>query len=432
MDALELTGILLVLTASLTYVNLRLLRMPHPLGAMVLALGLSFVLIVLDHLSVPVGHTLKAAVADIDFGQTVLRWMLGFLLFAGGLTLRLDDLLPEKRRVIGLALVGTVLFVALVGAAVGSILPRFDLPVTLLGGLVFATLISPTNPVAILGFLESPRVPQRVKTAIAGESIFSAAVVAVLFFVLVDTAAGRQELSVGGTVLAFLLQNGGAIAFGLGIGYLALWLIRQVDHAEYTVLTSIAAVVGGYALSDRWGICGPVVVACAGLCLGNAPRRLQPTVETKQVLAGFWGPVEYALNTILFVLLGLEMLVLQADERLSYATVAVFLIWPMLLLARLISVWVVSRIGSRQERMRLPELAVLTWGGPRGGVSLALAMVLPPGPGRDCWIAVTYVVVLLSIVVQGLTLNRLIPSLECSTAGSRRPGQVPGQPASSV
>ena len=146
----------------------------------------------------------------------------------------------------------------------------------------------------------------------------------------------------------------------------------------------------------------------------------------------FWSPVEYALNTMLFVLLGLEMLVLQADERLSYVAVAALLIWPILLLARLASVWAVSRIGNRRERTRLPELAVLTWGAPRGGISLALAMVLPPGPERDCWIAVTYVVVLLSIVVQGLTVNRLIPLLERSEGVSGQPGQVPRRPAPSA
>jgi CPA1 family monovalent cation:H+ antiporter len=135
---------------------------------------------------------------------------------------------------------------------------------------------------------------------------------------------------------------------------------------------------------------------------------------------------------MLFVLLGLEMLVLQAGERLSYVAIAVLLIWPVLLLARLVSVWTVSRIGGRQEAMRLPELAALVWGAPRGGISLALAMILPPGPERDCWIAIVYVVVMLSIVVQGLTMNRLIPFLECSEAVSGQPGHVPRRPAPSA
>ena len=254
--------------------------------------------------------------------------------------------------------------------------------------------------------------------------------VAVLFFILVNAAAGNRELSAGNVAFTFLVRDGGAIALGLGIGFLSLWLMRQVGHDEYAVLTSIAAVVGGYALSDRLGVCGPVVVACAGLCLGNAPKVLSSGPDTKNALARFWGPVVYALSTMMFVLLGLEMLVLQADERLSYVAVAVLVVWPTLLLGRLISVWAISRIGSQRERMRLPELTALTWAGPRGGVSLAMAMVLPPGPERDCWIAVTYVVVLLSIVVQGLTLKRFIPLLEGSEMASRRAEPLPRSPAS--
>ncbi|HYW78455.1 MAG TPA: sodium:proton antiporter [Thermoguttaceae bacterium] len=432
MDALELAAMLLAVTVLLTYANLRIFRLPHPIGVMVLALTLSSGMILFDHLSLPVGHALKEVVVEIDFGQTVLRWMLGFFLFAGGLTIRIEDFLRQKWRVLGLAVLGTILFVVFAGLTLGQILPRCDLAVTLLGCMAFAVLISPTNPIAILDFLKSPRVPQRIKTAIADESLFSTAVVAVLFFIFIDAATGNRELSFGNAARAFLVEDGGAIVLGLFIGLVTLWLIRQVDQAEYTVLTSIAAVVGGYTLSDRLGICGPVVAACAGMCLGNAPPWLRITRESKEILARFWEPVEYGLETMLFVLLGLEMLVLRADERLSYVAVAVIVIWPIVLLARLLSVWVVSRIGRRRERMGLPELAAMTWGGPRGGVSLALAMVLPPGSERDCWIAVTYVVVMLSIVAQGLTLNRLIPLLECVEAVGPQPQRAAARPASSA
>jgi CPA1 family monovalent cation:H+ antiporter len=432
MDALELTGVVLALTTLLTYCSLRFLRMPHPIGAMVLALGVSAGLIVLDHLSLPVGDTLKKAVGEIDYRYAVLRWMLGFLLFAGGLTIRLDDLIPQQRRVVGLAILGTFLFIIFAGFATGSILPHFHLPVTLLGAMAFAALIAPTNPGAISDFLQSSSVPQRVKTVIVGESIFSAAVVSVVFFILVGAAVGDRELTASGAAFTFLVQDGGAILLGLSIGLFSLWLVGQVDQPHYTVLTSVAAVVGGYALADRLGMCGPVVVACAGLCLGNPPAGLRVDRVARDALVSFWGPVEYGLNTMLFVLLGLEMLVIEADERLSYVAVGVFAIWPVVLLARLASVWLVSRLEDRRPPMRFPELAALTWGGPRGGISLALAMVLPPGPERSCWIAVTYVVVLLSIVVQGLTLKRLITMLERGETRGRPAKRMPETPPTPV
>lgn len=350
--------------------------------------------------------------SSIDFDEALLHGMLAFLLFAGALHININDL-SEQKSVIGvMATVGIVASTFIVAGVMSLAFAAFDVEVPFLYCLLFGALISPTDPVAVLGILKSVGAPKRVETKMAGESLFNDGVGVVVFLVLLQLAKGEQEATVASVATLFLVEAVGGAVLGLVLGWITYRLLRSVDQYQVEVLLTLALVMGGYGLATALHTSGPITVVVAGLLIGNSGRSFAMSEQTRQHLDTFWELVDEILNAVLFVLIGLEVLVMPLEWTfLVLGLVAI----PLVLFGRLVSVaGVLTALRHRSQDRGL--VAILTWGGLRGGISVALALSMPPGPVREVLLAVTYVVVVFSIAVQGLTIGPLTRRLLGSPA----------------
>jgi CPA1 family monovalent cation:H+ antiporter len=413
----DFIAVLLVLAAGLGYLNHRLVRLPPTIGLMALTLSASLAAVVLGLVFPAVERQAVAFVHQIDFGRAVLQGMLGFLLFAGALHLDLDDLSTHRAAIALLATLGVVLSTLLVGGLAWCLLAALGLPIGLLHCLIFGALISPTDPVAVLALLKRFGAPRPLEVTIAGESVFNDGVGVAVFLGLLEAADGGQGLDAGHFAVLFLREAAGGAAFGLAAGYLVYRLLRSVDHYPLEVLLSLALAAGVYALADALHLSGPLAVVVAGLLIGNPGRRLAMSPTTVAHLNSFWELVDEILNAVLFVLLGLE--VLAVPFTLGYLAAGLLAV-PVVLLARLASVGLAIGLLWRREPVERGTVRVLTWSGLRGALSVAMALSLPRTmPEREVILAMAYVVVAFSVLVQGLTVGPL----------SRRWLASPGSPA---
>jgi len=341
-------------------------------------------------------HQAEAMLASIDFDQTLLHGMLSFLLFAGALHVNLNDL-AQQRWVIGiLSTVGVVGATFLIGGGVYYLFAWLDIDVPFIYCLLFGSLISPTDPIAVLGILKSAGAPKTLETKITGESLFNDGVAVVVFLVLADIAAGEADVSAASIATLFFTEAIGGLVFGLVAGSLAFFMLKHIDNYQVEVLITLALVTGGYAAAEHLHLSAPIAIVVAGLLIGNHGRRAAMSDKTREHLDTFWELVDEILNAVLFVLIGLEVLVISLrDDYLLAGALAIPLILVM-----------------RPFRSFTPGVvSILTWAGLRGGISVALALSLPSGEMRDLLLTVTYVVVVFSIVVQGLTLGPLVRRL---------------------
>ena len=405
MDLFELLALVLTLAAGFSYLNERIIRLPVTIGVMLIALVLSLLLHLIDQW----GFTLKdqAAVwlSSIDFNQTLMHGMLSFLLFAGALHVNLNDLAKNKWVIGSLAVVGTLLSTFLLGWVTWVVLGWLGFNISFLYCLVFGALISPTDPIAVLGILKRAGAPKSLETKITGESLFNDGVGVVVFITILEIATGSHELSVGHIAGLFLQEAVGGAVFGLGIGYLAYLLLKSVNNYQVEILITLALVTGGYALAQALHLSGPIAMVIAGLVIGNQGRLFAMSESTREHLDVFWELIDEILNVVLFVLIGLEVLVLTFTQE--YVTAGLLLI-PLVLLGRLVSIGLPLAILQRFRTFTPGAIWVMTWGGLRGGISVALALSIPKGPERDLIVAITYMVVVFSILVQGLTVGQLI------------------------
>ncbi len=333
--------------------------------------------------------------------------MLSFLLFAGALHININDLARHKWVILTLASGGVLLSTVIVGTLTWWLLAAFGLQLSFVYCLLFGALISPTDPVAVLGILKTAGVPKSLETKIAGESLFNDGVAVVVFIVLFRIATGGAEVSPGGIAGLFLLEALGGLLFGLAIGFAAYAMLKSVDSYQVEILITLALVMGGYALAHAMHVSGPIAIVVAGLLIGNHGRLLAMSKTTRQHLDTFWELLDEILNAVLFVLIGLEILLLVFTRQYFLAGLLAI---PIVLLARLLSVGLPIAL-MRQVRSFSPHvIKILTWGGLRGGISVALALSLPPGPERNLIVAITYIVVVFSIAVQGLTVGKLVAS----------------------
>lgn len=405
MDLLQIISILVAVAALFSYVNERFLRLPTTIGLMLIALVMSLGLIVLGNLGLAPDTAVREFLRHIDFNQTLLHGMLSFLLFAGALHVNLEDL-QRNGWTIGLLATGGVVFsTAVVGVLGWWVLKSLGMELPFLYCLVFGALISPTDPIAVLGVLKTTNVSRGLETKIAGESLFNDGVGVVLFLVLLGIAAEGNGVHPGDIALLFLREAGGGIVFGLAAGYLAYRMLKGVDNYSVEVLITLALVTGGYTLADALHLSGPIAIVVAGLLIGNHGRVLAMSDTTRQHLDLFWELVDEILNAVLFVLIGLEVLVLTFTPRYLVAGGAMIVV---VLAARFLSVGLPVRLMRGFREFSPNAILILTWGGLRGGISVALALSLPPGPERPVILAITYVVVVFSILVQGLTVKRLV------------------------
>jgi CPA1 family monovalent cation:H+ antiporter len=407
-SSFDLLALLLALAACFGYVNRRFLGLPLTVGLLVLALLGSVAAIALDMAApqLALRPALRHLLGQVNLPSALLNGFLSFLLFAGALEVDLEELFARKWTILALATIGTILSTGFVAGALAGISTAFSLGLPLAWCLVFGALISPTDPVAVLLVLKRVGIPRALQAVIAGESLFNDGVGVVLFTLTLSlaTAAGSnaappEPLRIAGL---FLLQAGGGGLLGLALGALAFLMMRGVDDYPVELLISLALVTGTYSLAGRLGLSGPVAVVVAGILIGNQGMELAMSATTRANLKTFWLLVDDILNALLFLLIGLEFAALQPDRRALLAMLAMI---PVVLLARWLSVALSALPLSRRLPTRLGSFAVLTWGGLRGGLSVAMALSLPAGAAKAPILTIAYGIVVFSIVVQGLTLE---------------------------
>ena len=414
MSTFALLSILVSVGALFSLLSYRVLRLPTSVGTMILSLGAAAALIVGGHRAPWLHAGAERLVSGIDFNQVVLHGMLAILLFAGALQLDLSQLSREKIPVLSLSIGATALSTLLVAGLLKLALRSVAIHLSTMGALLFGALISPTDPIAVLEMLRRVGAPHALEVQLAGESLFNDGVGAVLFLALLSASSGGSLPSLGSFSFLLLLQAGGGIALGAGLGYFIYRVICLVDSYRVEVLLTLALAMGGYALADALHLSAPLEVVTAGLLVGGRARKFAMSPITRDNVDKFWELLDDIMNVVLFLLLGLELLVLPIRGVFVLAGLIAI---PVVLLARLASVALTVRVLAL-FRQRVPgNLLVLTWGGLRGALAVALALSLPGGPGqngqeRNLLLATTYIVVVFSIVVQGLTIAPLLRKLD--------------------
>jgi len=402
----NLAALLLTLSALFGWLNHRIVRLPHSIGLLVLGLAASLLLVLLD-LIFPAQHLydqVKQPLQQIDFTQILMNGMLAFLLFAGALHLDMSALRDRAWPVAILALVGTVISTILVGGAFFSAAWALGHPLPLPWALVFGALISPTDPVAVLSTLKNVKAPQALEVEMQGEALFNDGVGVVLFTALLAyaSASGAHANSFERFFESVLREAFGGLALGCLTGYVAYRAMRAIDDFPVEVLITLALVAGTYALAQKLGTSGPLAVVAAGLLIGERAPRYAMSERTRTYVSALWTLIDEVLNSVLFLLIGLEVLVLTFDPSvLGLAAAAV----PIVLFARVIAVLTPLALFRWCDQLSARNVPFLTWAGLRGGISVALALALPESPWKSAILAATYAVVLFTIVVQGSTLG---------------------------
>ena len=402
----DLAVIFLVLTAAMAYVNVRFIRLPTTIGVMAIAMGLSLIVFGLDQLGISALKDYEVSLlSSIDFSDVLMQGMLSLLLFAGAMHVDLSELKAYRWQIGALAVFGTLLSTALIGISVWLLLPWAGIELPLIYCLLFGALISPTDPIAVMGIVKSAGAPKNLELMIAGESLFNDGVGVVVFTVLLAAAASGQTPEAAQVGILVAEEVGGGIVFGLLLGFITYHMLKSIDSYAEEVLITLAAVLGGYALATHLHFSGPLAMVVAGLIVGNHGRAMAMSHKTRKYLDMFWDLIDAMLNAVLFVLIGLEIVLIEYAPGLALAVPLVIVIT---LLARLTAVG--APVALMHRLFRLPEGAwkVLTWGGLRGGISVALALSLPPGQERDLVLALTYAVVVASIFGQGLTVGAVV------------------------
>lgn len=409
MSLFEISAILMVLTALFSYVNYRVLHMPTTIGVMFVALATSLGIVLLGWLGVDIGQLHIARILEtIDFNKALLHGILSFLLFAGAMHIKLNDLNSHKWVITLLATVGVVASTFIVGGLTWVVLDFLSIPASFIYCLLFGALISPTDPVAVIGILKTAGVPKSLETKIAGESLFNDGIGVVVFMIILELALGGGEVTFGRVSILFLEEAVGGVLFGIVLGLLAYYMLKRVNNYQVEVIITLAMVMGGYALADRIHTSGPIAIVVAGLLIGNHGRAFAMSKLTRQRLDDFWELMDEILNALLFMLIGLEVLIMPFTKALFVAGLLAIMI---ALLARCASVGGAVLFMRMFRKFSPGAVRILTWGGLRGGISVALALSIPLVPERATIITITYIIVVFSIVVQGMTLGKLVNKL---------------------
>lgn len=414
MTTMDLISLLITLAALFSYINHRWFKLPPTIGLLLFGLVTSGA-VWLCGWFIPTANELPERLIEaVAFDEVVMHGMLGALLFAGALHVNLNDLSKQKTVIAVLATAGVLMSTAIVGAAAWLLLPLFDLAMPLSHCLLFGALIAPTDPIAVIGILKATGVPKSLQTKITGESLFNDGVAVVVFLVIAGAIGVNDhtggEITASHVACLFAQEAVGGILFGLIAGFVTYRMLRSVDQYQVEVLLSLALVMGGYALATWLHISGPLAMVVAGLLIGNHGRTLAMSERTREHLDSFWELIDEILNAVLFVLIGLEAMAMTLTSTASLAGLGAIV---AVLASRFVAVGaVVNTIKLITGRTFTPHaVKLLTWAGLRGGISVALALSIPKqsmGADRPTILTMTYVVVIFSIVVQGLTLGPLV------------------------
>lgn len=407
MGLFDIFTALVVLAALFSYINHRYMKMPRTIGLMALSLVASLSLLLLGNFEIVAFDDQVAGILSrLNFYDTLMHGMLGFLLFAGALHVNLQDL-REMGWIIGLlATFGVITSTVLVGGITWGVLCLLGMKISFIYCLLFGALISPTDPIAVLGILKKAHAPKRLEIKITGESLFNDGIGVVVFLTLLAFVKGGAHAPEPMAVAElFIIEAGGGILYGLALGYFSYLLIKRIDNYHVEIMLTLATVMGGYRLAEIIHVSAPLAIVIAGLMIGNHGRYLGMSDLTREHLDTFWELVDEILNAVLFVLIGLELLVIS--HTFSMITAGLILI-PCVLLARFLSVGAIVNMMRKLADFPDGTVRILTWAGLRGGISVALALSLPHGPERDLLVTITYCIMAFSILVQGMTVGKLV------------------------
>ena len=418
---LDIPAILLILATVFGAINYKFVKLPHTIGLMIVALVASLSLIALDLTFPSLGMSIlvNEFLGNIDFNVTLMQGMLSFLLFAGALHVDLDQLLENKWTILAFASIGVLVSSFVIGGGFWLISGAVGLSLPFLVCLLLGVMVSPTDPVAVLGVLKTLQVPSPLKAKIAGESLFNDGVAVVLFSVLVSLVFGNGgeeglETSFQLTSVIWLLTKEalGGLFLGLISGFIAFWLLRQIDDYVLEVLITLALVTGAYSIALHLHLSGPIAMVIAGLLIGNQGTSLAMSETTRMHVETFWELVDEILNSVLFLLIGLKIVFLlqHSSYEIAYPLlIGLFIAITLLsLFARFLAIALPVQIKSLNSEVNPGTVPILTWAGIRGGVSVALALSLPSSSESELLLFVTYLVVLFSVAIQGLTIENVI------------------------
>ncbi|RKR82343.1 sodium/proton antiporter (CPA1 family) [Mucilaginibacter gracilis] len=401
----EILTITIVLAAVFAYINHRLIKWPPTIGIMVLSLGTSMVLAALGKVHPFLTDKALQLASSIDFRDVLMNFMLSFLLFAGAIHIDAAKLKKQAWPVLLLSTLGILISTVLIGAFTWYLFILFSLPIPFIYCLLFGALISPTDPIAVLAILKEAKIPESLEVKISGESLFNDGVAVVVFITLFEAArSGTADVSALAIGQLFLQEAIGGLLFGVALGYVGYFALRSIDDYKVEVLITLAIVMGGYFVAGHLHVSGPLAMVVAGIITGNKVRDGALSDVSRDYLGKFWELIDEILNAILFLLIGLEMLIIKIS--ITVLLIGVLSI-VLVLLARWVSVFFPVMLLRYKIKFEKHAISILTWGGLRGGLSVALALSLTTAMHRDEFVLITYVVVVFSILVQGLSIGNI-------------------------
>jgi CPA1 family monovalent cation:H+ antiporter len=407
MDLINLLTLLTVIGATFAFINVRYLKLPETIGLMVISIIASVIIIIVGHFEKQVYDYVKNIVDDIDFSKILFDFMLSFLLFAGSFHTDFSALKENKFQIVMMATVGVLLSTAIIGGLAYLVLTvMMGLNIDAIYCLIFGALISPTDPIAVLGILTKAGVPKKIEVTIVGESLFNDGVGVVLFVILFTIAQiGLSKVEADDVALLVSKEVLGGVGLGLLLGWITYELLRRIDHYQTEVMITLAVVMGGYLLARKLHFSGPLAMVVAGLFTGGHTKKQAMSETTQDYVYKFWEMLDVLLNALLFLMIGFEILIIQFDWHYFYASIMII---PLVLLGRHLAIILPKPIFRKRLTTDKKTDFFLTWGGLRGGISIAMALSLAGIPQYQLVLFITYAVVLFSIIVQGLTIERLV------------------------
>jgi len=407
MDYYTIASVLIVLSSIFGYINVRFLKLPTTIGLMIITIVFTLILLIIGQFNDALLTQEKELISNIDFETVLLDVMLSFLLFAGALHTNFEQLKVQRAPVLVFATLGTLVSTFLVGIMIYFLLQVIGLDVKFIYCLLFGALISPTDPIAVLGILKKANAPKILETKIVGESLFNDGVGVVVFLTIFSIAASpNANVEFSSVAKLFGQEVIGGIGLGLVLGWVTYRMLKSIDDYEVEVIITIATVMGGTMVAHYFHTSAPLAMVTAGLFVGNDTVRHSAMSETTETYVDkFWELIDVLLNTILFVLIGMEMLILTLDiNSIMAGLIAV----PVVLFCRYASLWFPIKFFAKKLDFVPNTNLIMTWGGLRGGISIALALSLTKEMHRELFLVITYIIVIFSIIGQGLTVEKVI------------------------
>ncbi|HCN50410.1 MAG TPA: sodium:proton antiporter [Chryseobacterium sp.] len=409
MELFLIFSILITLAAFFSYLNIKFLKLPSGISLMMMGVFAAAGVIVTGYFSSGFTEMIREKLALIDFSEFLLGILLSFLLFAGSLHVSIPDLKKSAKSIISFATIGTLISTLIVGYSLFYLLSAFHQDIPLIYCLLFGALISPTDPIAVMGILKKTNLSKNIETNIVGESLFNDGIGVVIFVTILKIATvGPENFGPTEIGMLFIHEAIGGIIIGLIIGFIGYKLMKSIDHFQTEILISLAMVMGGYSLCHSIHVSGPLAMVVAGLMTGNRGKELAMSDITRDYLGKFWEVTDEVLNAILFMLIGLEIVIVSFDT--SYLAIGIITAL-IILIARFVSLYVPAVVFRFKKVFGTKSLFIMTWGGLRGGISIALALSLPQNPYKDILVSITFVIVIFSILIQGITVEKVIKKL---------------------